>query len=79
MGGIGECMKNLNIEVSGINCGSCVSKIENHFNLIEGIELVNVTKESQLVSITCEESLSNMKLRNDLVDLGFSVTSIKKQ
>ncbi|MCP4911710.1 MAG: heavy-metal-associated domain-containing protein [Oligoflexia bacterium] len=72
-------MKNLNIEVTGINCGSCVSKIINHFSALEGIEKVNAEKETQLVTIACDESLSNMKLRNDLIELGFSVTSIKKQ
>lgn len=72
-------MKNLNIEVTGINCGSCVSKIKNHFESIQGVETVNAEKETQLVTISCDEGLSNMKLRNDLLELGFSVTSIKKQ
>ena len=71
-------MKILNIEVEGMNCGGCVNKISNHFQIIDGISDTKVSLERQTVTIISDESLSNMKVRNDLIELGFSVKSIKK-
>lgn len=71
-------MKTLNIEVEGINCGGCVNKISNHFQNVDGIEETKVSLEGQLVTIIADDDLSNMKVRNDLIELGFSVKSIKK-
>lgn len=71
-------MKNLSIEVEGINCGSCVKKINGHFEGMAGIQSVSADKEKQLVEITCEDTVSNMDVRNDLMELGFTVNAIKK-
>tara|TARA_Y100000296_G_scaffold57566_1_gene66070 strand:+ start:1196 stop:1426 length:231 start_codon:yes stop_codon:yes gene_type:complete len=71
-------MKTLNIEVEGMNCGSCVSKVSNYFQSIEGISDTKVSLEGQTVTIIADEDLSNMKVRNNLIELGFSVKSIKK-
>ncbi len=71
-------MKTLNIEVEGMNCGGCVNKISNHFHNIDGISDTKVSLEGQTVTIIADEGLSNMKVRNDLIELGFSVKSIKK-
>ena len=71
-------MKTLNIEVEGINCGGCINKISNHFQNIDGISDTEVSLEGQTVTIIADERLSNMKIRNDLIELGFSVKSIKK-
>lgn len=71
-------MKALNIEVEGMNCGGCVNKIKNHFNEIDQVKETVVNLESQTVKILGEDDLSNMKIRNDLIELGFSVKSIKK-
>ena len=71
-------MKALNIEVEGMNCGGCVSKISNHFQNIDGISDTKVSLEGQIVTIIADDDLSNMKVRNDLIELGFSVKSIKK-
>ena len=71
-------MKTLNIEVEGMNCGGCVKKITGHFQSIDNIEEIKVNLEDQKVLITGSDDLSNMKVRNDLIELGFSVKSIKK-
>ena len=73
-----DCMKTLSIEVEGMNCGGCVSKISNHFQNIDGISDTKVSLEGQTVKIIADDDLSNMKVRNDLIELGFSVKSIKK-
>ncbi len=71
-------MKTLSIEVEGMNCGGCVNKISNHFENIDGISDTKVSLEGQIVTIIADDDLSNMKVRNDLIELGFSVKSIKK-
>ena len=71
-------MKTLSIEVEGMNCGGCVSKISNHFQNIDGISDTKVSLEGQTVKIIADDDLANMKVRNDLIELGFSVKSIKK-
>ena len=71
-------MKALNIEVEGMTCGGCVNQISNHFQDIDGISDTKVSLEGQTVTIIADDELSNMKIRNDLIELGFSVKSIKK-
>ena len=71
-------MKTLNIEVEGIKCGGCVKKINNHFVEVEGVSETHVQLEDQTVTIVGSDDLSNMKVRNDLIELGFNVKSMKK-
>ncbi len=71
-------MKTLSIEIEGMNCGGCVNKISNHFQNIDGISEMEVNLEGQKVTIVGNDDVSNMRVRNDLIDLGFSVKSIKK-
>jgi copper chaperone CopZ len=78
MGVCGGEMKTLNIEVEGMNCGRCVSKITDHFCINERIESVEVRLEAQTVKLVGDEALSNMSIRNELIELGFTVNSIKK-
>lgn len=71
-------LKILSIEIEGMNCGGCVNKITNHFQSVDGISETQVSLEEQVVTIIGNDDLSNMKVRNDLIELGFSVKSIKK-
>lgn len=71
-------MKTLDIEVEGMNCGGCVKKITEHFLANETVETVNVSLEDKAVKIVGDDSLSNMSVRNELIELGFTVNSIKK-
>lgn len=71
-------MKTLNIELEGMNCGGCVNKILSHFENGNGISETKVSLEGQKVTIVGNDDVSNMRVRNDLIELGFSVKSIKK-
>lgn len=71
-------MKVLNIEIEGMNCGGCVDKISSHFQSVNEISETKVSLEEQVVTIIGNDDLSNMKVRNDLIELGFSVKSMKK-
>ena len=71
-------MKTINIEVEGMSCGGCVSKISNHLSENQRISDVKVSLENKTVIIEGEDDLSNMAIRNEIIDLGFTVKSIKK-
>ncbi|MFT6070465.1 MAG: copper chaperone CopZ [Bacteriovoracaceae bacterium] len=71
-------MKTVNMEVEGIKCGSCVNKISTHFLGLKSIEEVIVSLEDKTVTIRAEDEVSNMKMRNEIIELGFKVNSIKK-
>ena len=76
--GYGGDMKTLNIVVEGMNCGGCVKKITNHFENVEGVMETTVSLEDKNVIIKGSDELSNMKIRNDIIELGFQVMSIQK-
>lgn len=78
MGVYGGHVKTLNIEVDGMNCGGCVKKITGHFSENENVQEVEVYLENKLVKIIGEDKLSNMSVRNELIELGFTVNSIQK-
>ena len=71
-------MKKLIIEIDGMNCGGCVKKIKAHFEPLSNIQNIEVYLDDKKVEITGDDDLSNMKVRDDLIELGFSVNSIKK-
>ena len=71
-------MKTIEVHVSGISCGGCVRKITEHFEQVQSVVSTEVSLDEQIVKLSGSEDLSNMKIRNDLIELGFTVNSIKK-
>lgn len=71
-------MKKLNYQVDGMNCGSCVGKIENHFKNMDGIDSLTVSLENKNVLIEGSDELSGMSLKKEFEELGFQVTGMKK-
>lgn len=75
---MGVFVKVLNIENEGMSCGSCVKKISDHFEGMDGLSETRICLEEQTVTVIGDFELSNIKVRNDLIELGFGVMSIKK-
>ena len=73
-----KLVKVIDLVVEGMNCGGCVKKITEHFMDSELIEKVDVSLEENFVKIVGSDDLSNMAIRNDLIELGFIVKSLKK-
>ena len=71
-------MKKLSISVDGMSCGKCEVKIIDHFKENPSVSEVIAKREDNFVEISGADDLSNMTIRNELIDLGFSVNSIKK-
>lgn len=72
-------MKNLKFDVEGIHCGSCVSKIESNLSRVNHVEAVKASKEQQLVNVQGNDSLSAMKVKSSLEELGFNVLKMSKE
>ena len=72
-----KLVKVIDLVVEGMNCGGCVKKITEHFMDSELIEKVDVSLEENFVKIVGSDDLSNI-CRNDLIELGFIVKSLKK-
>ena len=71
-------MKNLKFDVEGINCGSCVNKIESNLSTMESIQVVKADKETQSVAVEGADDLSAMKVKSKLEELGFNVVKMAK-
>lgn len=71
-------MKKVNFIVEGMKCGGCTSKIEKTFSTLEGINEVNISLESKIVSVQFEKPLTSMALKKEIEALGFSVSKIEK-
>ncbi len=71
-------MKTLNIAINGMSCNGCVTKIKAHFEGLDGIKNIAVNLDDKMATIVLDDAISNMKIRNDIIALGFEVLSIKK-
>ena len=71
-------MKSVLFNVAGMSCGGCKSKIEGNLGEQEQISKVSVSLEDKTVLVEGEDTLSNMTLKKDIEELGFSVTGMKK-
>lgn len=71
-------MKSVLLNVEGMSCGGCASKIQNNLKNNEAISDIKVSLEEKTVTIEGDDSLSNMGLKKEIEELGFSVTGMKK-
>lgn len=71
-------MKSVLFSVEGMSCGGCVSKIQNNLSTNDQISKVEVSLQDKTVLVEGDDSLSQMTLKSDIEELGFSVTGMKK-
>lgn len=71
-------MKSVLLNVEGMSCGGCVSKIEKNLKDNDAISDIQVSLEEKTVKVEGDDSLSNMGLKKEIEGLGFSVTGMKK-
>lgn len=71
-------MKSVLFNVEGMSCGGCKSKIENNLGENGQISKVEVSLDAKTVLVEGDDALSNMTLKKDIEELGFSVTGMKK-
>ncbi len=72
-------MKNFYFEVEGINCQSCVGKIEKLKEESSSIEELTVLLKDKQIKLLGQDDFSAMAFRKKLSELGFSVTKMEKR
>lgn len=67
--------KTVNFQVEGMNCNSCVSKIENGLSNISKEVKVNLEEKNVTVSFVPEEA-TPMQLKKQIEQIGFKVSKM---
>lgn len=63
------------IEINGMHCEKCKSRVENALNALDGVKAkVNLAKKNAVVEI--KGDVSDDTLKNTVTDLGFEVGQI---
>ncbi len=76
--GMENIMKSVLFNVSGMNCGGCVAKVERELATFTDINKVEVDLENQEIKVSGEDTFSNMKVKQTLTEIGFPVSGMKK-
>ena len=67
--------KTVNFQVEGMNCNSCVSKIENGLSDLSKEVKVNLEEKNVTVSFVPEEA-TPMQLKKQIEQIGFKVSKM---
>lgn len=69
-------MKKLTLTIEGMNCNSCIKKVETALNELDNINSINVKKGEAEIEITDE--IYNEKMIRRIIDkAGYRLTEIK--
>lgn len=63
-----------NIKISGISCGACVKLIQKRIGGIEGVQEVNIDKDSGQTEIISQRVLPIEKIKSSLKDTPYDLT-----
>lgn len=69
--------KKIEMNVEGMKCGGCTSKIEKLLSSIDEVSSFEVSLSEKTVKIQGEK-IKGMKLKTAIEELGFSVESLRK-
>ena len=65
-------MKEVKLNIEGMHCNGCSTRLEKVLNNIDGVESANVSLESKTTEIKYdEESVSIEELKQAITDAGF--------
>lgn len=66
-------MKELTIKVSGMMCAGCENRVKNALNLIEGVEIIEVSHINGIVKLNINENIEKNTIEETITDLGFDI------
>lgn len=70
-------IKNINLQVNGMHCGSCANKITEGIKSIQDDATIDINLETRNVLISYDASkTSASSLQNKIIESGFSIESI---
>lgn len=71
-------MKKVLFNIDGMSCVKCVKKIEEFFSKLDYVKSIEVSLEEKTTVFELSEDVSNISIKDSLVELGFNVNAIKK-
>ena len=66
-------MKELTLKVSGMMCAGCENRVKNALNLIEGVEIIEVSHKNGIVKLNINENIEKNTIEEAITDLGFDI------
>lgn len=66
-------MKELTLKVSGMMCAGCENRVKNALNLIEGVEIIEVSHINGIVKLNINENIEKNTIEETITDLGFDI------
>ena len=64
------------ISIEGMTCGNCVRHVTEALNELEGVTSVNVDLAGKKADVETADSVSDDKLKEAVVEAGYSVTAV---
>jgi copper ion binding protein len=64
------------ISIDGMTCGNCVRHVTEALTELEGVTSVNVDLAGKKADVEAEDSVSDDKLKEAVVEAGYSVTAV---
>ncbi|WP_246945353.1 heavy metal translocating P-type ATPase [Bacillus pinisoli] len=75
-----ESLKETTLQITGMTCAACSTRIERGLRKIEGVKEANVNLTLEKSTITFNPNVTNVEaLQNKIKDLGFGVRTEKKE
>ena len=65
------------VDISGMTCKNCSTRIANKFNRLEGVH-ANVSHKDGRADIFSKEEITELTIRQIVVGLGYTVNSVEK-
>ena len=65
------------ISIEGMSCGNCVKHVITGLEKIEGVTNVEVDLKSGKAYVSCNEAITDDKLKEAVEDMGYDVTGIE--
>lgn len=70
-------MEKVNLKVTGMSCGHCVSKVETALKQLDGVEKASVNLKKGMAKVKYDASIQSLdKLTNSVRDVGYEAEPI---
>ncbi len=66
-------MNKIELKVKGMVCGGCENRVKNALSTIDGVESVEASFKTGIVTVTTNKELDKSLLEDKIDDIGFEV------
>lgn len=66
-------MNKIELKIKGMVCGGCENRVKNALSTIDGVESVEASFKTGIVTVTTNKELDKSLLEDKIDDIGFEV------